>query len=158
MAPHSSTLAWRIPGTGEPGGLPPMGSHRVGHDWSDLAAAAAGLYLELFFQIKFIVDYILREIRILLVFFIFFVTPGLPGPSVHGILQARILEWVAIPFSGGLPYQGSNLGLWHCRQILYSLGPQWSPLYWWIVNMWTVKVFEAIWCYTSSSYLENKVN
>ena len=41
MAPHSSTLAWRIPGTAEPGGLPSMGSHRVGHDWSDLAAAAA---------------------------------------------------------------------------------------------------------------------
>ena len=32
MATHSSTLAWRIPGTGEPGGLPSMGSHRVGHD------------------------------------------------------------------------------------------------------------------------------
>ena len=37
MAAHSSVLAWRIPGTGEPGGLPYMGSHRVGHDWSDLA-------------------------------------------------------------------------------------------------------------------------
>ena len=41
MATHSSILAWRIPGTGEPGGLPSMGSHRVGHDWSDLAAVAA---------------------------------------------------------------------------------------------------------------------
>jgi len=41
MATHSSVLAWRIPGTGEPSGLPSMGSHRVGHDWSDLAAAAA---------------------------------------------------------------------------------------------------------------------
>ena len=41
MATHSSVLAWRPPGTGEPGGLPSMGSHRVGHDWSDLAAAAA---------------------------------------------------------------------------------------------------------------------
>ena len=41
MATHSSVLAWRIPGTGEPGGLPSMGSHR--HDWSDLAAAAAAL-------------------------------------------------------------------------------------------------------------------
>ena len=41
MTTHSSVLAWRIPGTGEPGGLPPMGSHRVGNDWSDLAAAAA---------------------------------------------------------------------------------------------------------------------
>ena len=38
MATHSSVLAWRIPTTGEPGGLPSMGSHRVGHDWSDLEA------------------------------------------------------------------------------------------------------------------------
>ena len=41
MATHSSVLAWRIPGTGEPSGLTSMGSHRVAHDWSDLAAAAA---------------------------------------------------------------------------------------------------------------------
>ena len=41
MATHSSVLAWRIPGTGEPGGLPSMGSQRVGHDWSDLAEVAA---------------------------------------------------------------------------------------------------------------------
>ena len=41
MATHSSVLAWRIPGTAEPGGLPSMGSHRVGHNWSDLAAVAA---------------------------------------------------------------------------------------------------------------------
>ena len=41
MATHSSVLAWRIPGTGEPGGLPSMGLHRVRHNWSDLAAAAA---------------------------------------------------------------------------------------------------------------------
>ena len=40
MATHSSVLAWRIPGMGEPGGLPPTGSHRVRHDWRDLAAAA----------------------------------------------------------------------------------------------------------------------
>ena len=41
MATDSSVLAWRIPGMAEPGGLPSMGSHRVGHDWSNLAAAAA---------------------------------------------------------------------------------------------------------------------
>ena len=41
MGTHSSVLAWRILGTGEPGGLPSMGSHRVGHNWSDLAVAAA---------------------------------------------------------------------------------------------------------------------
>ena len=55
MATHSSVLAWRIPGTGEPGGLPSLGSHRVGHNWSDLAAAAAcsslvGLMLKLKLQ------------------------------------------------------------------------------------------------------------
>ena len=43
MATHSSVLAWRIPGTGEPGGLLSTGSHRVGHNWSDLAAAAGSL-------------------------------------------------------------------------------------------------------------------
>ena len=46
MATHSSVLAWRISGMGEPGGLSPMGWHRVGHDWSDLAAAAAIYSLE----------------------------------------------------------------------------------------------------------------
>ena len=43
MATHSGILAWRIPGTEEPGGLPSMGWHRVGHDWSDLAAAATSM-------------------------------------------------------------------------------------------------------------------
>ena len=53
MATPSSTLAWKIPGTGEPGGLPSMGSHRVGHDWSDSAAAAAvTLWVSLHFSIK----------------------------------------------------------------------------------------------------------
>ena len=41
MATHSSVLGWRIPGMGEPGGLPSLGSDRVGHDWSDSATAAA---------------------------------------------------------------------------------------------------------------------
>ena len=45
MATHSSVLAWRIPRTAEPGGLPSMGSHRVGHDRSDLAAAEFIKYL-----------------------------------------------------------------------------------------------------------------
>ena len=47
------------------------------------------------------------------------------GSSVHGILQARILEWVAISFSRGIsPTQGSNLGLPHCRQTLNHLSHQ----------------------------------
>ena len=44
MATHSSVLAWRIPGTGEPGGLPSTGLHRVRHDWSNLAAVAAAYF------------------------------------------------------------------------------------------------------------------
>ena len=48
MATHSSVLAWRIPGMAEPGGLPSMGSHRVGHDWSDLAVAVAAKSLGTF--------------------------------------------------------------------------------------------------------------
>ena len=43
MATHSSVLAWRIPGTAEPGGLPSMGLHRVRHDWNYLVAAATKL-------------------------------------------------------------------------------------------------------------------
>ena len=46
VATHSSVLAWRIPGTGEPGGLPSMGSHRVGHDWSSLAAVATAVVIQ----------------------------------------------------------------------------------------------------------------
>ena len=55
LATNSNILAWRIPGTGEPGGLPSLGSHRVGHDWSDLAAAAAvhtDLEFALFFKLR----------------------------------------------------------------------------------------------------------
>ena len=44
MATHCSIFAWRIPGMGEPGGLPSMGLHRVGHNWSDLAAVAAAAH------------------------------------------------------------------------------------------------------------------
>ena len=53
---------------------------------------------------------------------------SLPGSSVYGIPQARILEWVAIAFSS-FPTQGSNPGLPHCRRIPYHLSHQGSPMY-----------------------------
>ena len=56
MSAHSSVLAWRISGTGEPGGLPSMGSHRVGHDWSDLAAAAASYFFALITEEGFLIS------------------------------------------------------------------------------------------------------
>ena len=53
---------------------------------------------------------------------------SLPGSTVHGILQARILEWAAMPSSKGIfPTQGLNPGLLHCSQILYHLSHQKSP-------------------------------
>ena len=79
MATHYSVLAWRIPGTAEPGGLVSMGSHRVGHDCSDLAAAAPQWCPTLCDPMG--------------------CSP--PGSSVHGLLQARILEWVATSSSRG---------------------------------------------------------
>ena len=54
MATHSSVLSWRIPGMGEPGGLPSMGSHRVGHDSSDLAAAAEATWFTKIIQISYL--------------------------------------------------------------------------------------------------------
>ena len=57
MATHSSVLAWRIPGTGEPGGLPSLGLHKVGHNWSDLAVAAGQIYPILVFVIKVLLEH-----------------------------------------------------------------------------------------------------
>ena len=60
-ATHSSVPAWRIPGMGEPGGLLSMGWHRVGHDLSDLAAAAAGwesMLCQLFYDHKLVTQHL----------------------------------------------------------------------------------------------------
>ena len=69
MATHSSVLAWRIPGTGEPGGLPFMVSHRVGHNWSNLAAIAAahpGIFLKIRKMKRMFPYQILNKVRKLL--------------------------------------------------------------------------------------------
>ena len=62
MTTRSSVLAWRIPGTGEPGGLPSMGSHRVRHNWINLAAAAAKCDMALFCSLKSYLSYFGRKI------------------------------------------------------------------------------------------------
>ena len=66
MATHSSVLAWRIPGTAEPGGLPSMGSHRVGHDWSDLAAVAAATFPKAYWHWRGVLPFSGQYITILL--------------------------------------------------------------------------------------------
>ena len=105
---HSSVLAWRIPGTAEPGGLPSMGSHRVGHDWSDLAAAAIDGECSAYSVAKSCLT---------------LCNPmdwGLPGSPVHGTSQARIQEWVAISFSRGCSWTRDRT-LVSCigRQVFY---------------------------------------
>ena len=64
MATHFSVLAWRIPGTGEPGGLPSMGSHRVGHDWSDSSSSSSSIYFPKchFFPVHGIICLALQEV------------------------------------------------------------------------------------------------
>ena len=95
------TSAWRIPGTGEPRGLPSMGSHRLGHDRSDLAAAVAAdnpgcRHLEIFNLVAAAAATKSLESCPTLCDPI----DGSPlGSPVPGILQARTLEWVAISFS-----------------------------------------------------------
>ena len=71
MATHSSVLAWRIPGTGEPGGLQSMGSHRAGHDWSNLAAAGKEWNYFLEREVFFLIWYFSRLLRTKLIFFFF---------------------------------------------------------------------------------------
>ena len=114
MATLSSTLAWRISWTEEPGRLLSMGSQRVRHDWRTHA-----LILCKYDEYYACVNAKLLQSCLTLC------DPmdcSLPGSSVHGILQASILEWVAIPFLQGIFLtQGSNLDLLHCRQILYHL-------------------------------------
>ena len=185
MATHSSVLAWRIPGMGEPGGLLSMGSHRVGHEWHDLAAAAAAalnrhpgrsrgvtkrwhdnwwwwqqwdLLSFKCLMATYCAEYHYISILLYLVRQIFYTlcpfyswgnwrprTRQKPcvcmfscsvmfhsfdhmncspqGSAVHGILQERILEWVAISFSRGSsqPRDQSQVS-WVSyidRQILY---------------------------------------
>ena len=79
MATHSSVLAWRIPETGEPGGLPSLGSHRVRHNWRELAAAAAAAWP--------------RE--------------GFPGGSVVKNLPVNAGDTGSIPGSGRSPGEGN---------------------------------------------------
>ena len=97
MAALSSVLAWRIPGTVKPSGLPSKGLHRVGHDWSNLAATVAvAVSLNVCVCVCACVHALSHFSCV------WHCNPtdwSLPGSAINGILQARILEWVAIPFS-----------------------------------------------------------
>ena len=152
IAPHSSVLAWRIPGTAEPGGLPSMGSHRVGHNWSDLAAAAAAavtaMYQSLLFWNRSIycglcASTVVHSCLTLC-------DPmdcSLPGSSVREIFQARILEWVAISFSRGSSQPKD--------QVQISCTSRWI-LYLWATWNWsylTIAYWMHVWANVCSFWL-----
>ena len=103
MAPHSSTLASKIPWTEEPGRLRSMGSQRIGHDW------ATSLEFSTFpnnAKCQRVGTLILHALHVCEVTSVMsdpmYCSP--PGSSVHGILQARILEWVVMPSSRGFSW------------------------------------------------------
>ena len=103
MATHSSILAWRIPGTGEPGGLPSMGLYRVGHDWSDLAAAARALYTEFWLSVE--ISWHKPDTKIGLLY-IFCVLEDFPKKIIH---QIKLLYKPAVHFKNKSP---SNITKW----------------------------------------------
>ena len=129
MATHSSVLAWRIPGTGEPGGLPSTGSHRVRHDWSDLAAAAAaaadrGICLFLSLHSLFSIDMFPSGFFLFTVFFWKIQCPKFlrwskQGQSIPGLRAPR---WHS-EGSGSLPrWRGYP---WYSSQALECQDPSW---------------------------------
>ena len=142
MVTHPCILGWKIPWKDEPGGLPSMGLHRVGHDWSDLAAAAehwtrrafnvGGVPYETGYSDMtchsvwggsiICVHYMCTRRKVdgggglvtkscLTLCNLMDCSP--PGSSVHGILQARILEWVAVSFSRGSSWVRNQTQVFH---------------------------------------------
>ena len=122
MAAHYSIFAWRIPGMGEPGGLPSLGSHRVGHDLRDLAAAAVIALPDQRLKAVMTTNIYKAADSSHSIFHNVFccccwvsqeclnlgdpVDCSPPGSAVHEISQARILEWVASSFSRDLTDPG----------------------------------------------------
>ena len=120
MATHSSVLAWRIPGTGEPGGLPSMGLHRVGHDWSDLAVAVAAVSIpglgrspgESESESCSVMSSSLPPLGL-------YSPQNSPGQDT-GVGSLSLLQQI-------FQTQESNQDLPHCRRILYQLSCEGSP-------------------------------
>ena len=95
MAAHSSVLAWRIPGTEEPGGLPSMGSHRVRHDWSNLAAAVSYCRLKGVFLYGSAVDLIWMQITFFPQGVLAAITMVRGGPGTRGWSKSWVWDGTA---------------------------------------------------------------
>ena len=109
MATHSSVLAWRIPGTGEPGGLPSTGLHRVEHDWSDLAAATTMLVSGV--HVASLYPYILPSC-------LYLSNPWHPLIYFHNFHNSVISRMLCTEFSGSPVVRTWHF---HCRVLGFSL-------------------------------------
>ena len=106
MAPHSSTLAWKIPWTKEPGRLQSMESQRVRHDW---ATSLSLFFQDISAKNQIFAGCIYAKLLQLCPTLCHAMDHSPLGSSDHGLLQARMLEWVAMPSSRGIfPTQGLN--------------------------------------------------
>ena len=121
MATHSGILDWRIPWTEEPGRLQSMGLRRVRYFLATKSPPEGYIVQQEKYNQYFIIT-ISYKVKVSQLY------PNLCNPkgyTVHGILQTRILEWVAFPFSGGIfPTQGLNSGL---------------PLFRWFFTNWATR-------------------
>ena len=124
MATHSSVLAWRIPGTGEPGGLPSMGSHRVWYDWSDLAEAVSSSR----FQDHASLQTAVGSVRMLSCVWLFVTWGTVACRAPLSMEFFRQEYWSRLPFPppGALPNPGINprlLCLLHWQASSLTLVP-----------------------------------
>ena len=100
MTTHYSLLAWRIPGMAEPGGLPSMGSHRVGHDRSDLAAAAAAfLMVQLSYLYLTALKTITLTIQMSLLFNMLAMFVTVPSPPPSPRRKHLLISWLQSLFT-----------------------------------------------------------
>ena len=121
MATRSSVRAWRIPGTGEPGGLLPMGSHRVGHNWSDLAAAVTPEWGSLVTQL-------VKNLPAMWETWVWSLGQEdhlEKGMEIHSGILAWRIPWGEEP--GGLQFMGSQTVIHHWVTFTIT-NPVWSHL------------------------------
>ena len=153
MATHFSILSWRIPWTEEPGRLQFTELHRVGHDWSDLAhcfsrprethqapalkncSSTPEDLMKSFITVvqRWGLTRLVNEwgLKVKVKVLVTWSCPtlcdpmdcSLPGSSVHGILQARILEWVAMPFSRGSSQPRDPIWVSHTARRFFTSEP-----------------------------------
>ena len=149
MATYSSILLWRSPRTEEPDRLPSMGSQRVRHSWSNLVCTQRTQYFDLLFfcpaptvfiKSSAVLDFVRVHAKSLQSCQTFCnpmdcnpMDCSPPGSSVHGILQARLLEWVIMPSSRGSTWSRDwtrvSLCLLHWQVGSLPLAPPGKPIF-----------------------------